>query len=264
MLPAPRRSAAALVLAATALVPSSARADRPCPVNALDCLAIGRFSSTAGAASDTLFATALVAPVALELGRGLDDDSARRALIQAGAVGATALVALVTKVTVRRPRPYTHDRRPGVVAFAARAKGNEHSFFSGHTSLTFAALTSAATLHDGSDGARVGVWAGAGALAAATGVLRIRAGQHFPTDVLTGAVLGTGAGVGAVYLFARDPHVRGVELAAFGLGLAAGATAAALLPFPSDVRLPLGATELSLGPLVAPGGGGLALTGALR
>ena len=111
---------------------------------------------------------------------------------------------------------------------------------------------------------RLGIWGGAGAVAAATGVLRIRAGQHFPTDVMVGAVIGTGFGIGLTYALAPAADLRGSDLAALGAGVAVGALAAALVPMPSDVRLPLGMRDVALAPTVAPGHAGLALTATLR
>ncbi len=189
-----------------------------------------QFSATADATSDAFFLTALALPVGLELGRGLDDDSLRRGAAYASAVGGTALTAGIPKLIARRDRPYTYNQRPGVVAYTAQAKGNDHSFFSGHTSIAFAALTSGAMLYNPTsrdDTARLGIWGGAGAVAAATGVLRIRAGQHFPTDVLVGAAVGTGFGLGLTYALAPERELRGSDLGALAAGVAVGALAAA-------------------------------------
>lgn len=246
---------------------STARADEACSLNPLDCLAVDQFSATADATSDALFVTALALPIGLELGRGLDDDSLRRGAAYGSAIGATALTAGLAKLGARRARPYTYNRHPDVVAFTRDAYGNNFSFFSGHTSMAFAAATSGAMLFAAtttSDRARLGVWAGAGALASATGVLRIRAGQHFPTDVMVGAAIGTMFGVGLTYAIAPDIDVDGRDLAALGAGVAVGTLATALVPLPRDVRLPLGVRALSVAPSLSPDGAGLVVAGALR
>ncbi|MBK9036417.1 MAG: phosphatase PAP2 family protein [Myxococcales bacterium] len=260
------RTLAILAICVAVAVPGRARADE-CPVNGLDCLAVSQFSATADATSDAFFLTALALPIGLELGRGLDDDVLRRGAAYTSAVGATALTALAVKYAVRRDRPYTYNRHPGVVEYTAQARGNDHSFFSGHTSLAFAAVTSGALLynptsHDAT--ARLGIWGGAGAIAATTGVLRIRAGQHFPTDVLVGAVIGTGFGLGLTYALAPERDLRGSDLGALAVGVAVGALAGALVPLPRDVRLPLGARDLAVVPTVAPGAAGLSLSASLR
>ena len=270
-----RTPSALVAVAALTIAAAPASADEPCRVNPLDCVALHQFSATAAAASDALFVTSLALPVGLELGRDVDDDSLRRGLAYGGAVGVTALAAMIFKVTVRRPRPYTYSREPGVQAFARVAKGNDHSFFSGHTSLAFAAATSGGILASavaGDDRGRYGRWALGGALAASTGIFRIRAGKHFPSDVLVGAAVGTAAGVGITLALAPATTLRWQDAAAFGGGIALGAAVAALVPMPHDVVLPLGGSggvllegPLVLTPVPLPAGGvGLGLTALLR
>lgn len=260
---------AIVVISALSLAAApTARADETsCEVNPLDCLAVEQFSATADATSDALFVTTLALPIGLELGRGLDDDSLRRGIAYASAVGGTALTAGLAKLGARRARPYTYNRHPDVVAYTRTAFGKNYSFFSGHTSMAFAAATSGALLFGAtttSDRARLGVWGGAGALASATGVLRIRAGQHFPSDVLVGAAIGTAFGVGLTFAIAPDIDLDGRDLAVFGAGVAVGTLSAALVPLPRDIRLPLGVRSLSVAPTAGPDGAGLVIAGALR
>ncbi len=267
--------AASLALAVVAVGAAPAHADEPCPLNALDCIAVERFSATADATSDALFITSLVLPVGLELGRGLDDDSLRRGLAYGGSVGATALLAGVVKVSVKRSRPYTYSNDPQVQAFTRTARGNKHSFFSGHTSLSFAAATSGGVLHNAvstDDNSRMILWAAGGALAASTGVFRIRAGKHFPSDVLVGAAVGTAAGIGITMAVAPDAELRWTDGAAFAGGVVVGAAVAALVPMPRDVVLPIGGSggvivdgPIGFTPVAMPGGGlGMSLSGTMR
>lgn len=265
-------AATVLALAATTRV---ARADDDCQLNPLDCLAVDQFSATADATSDAFFLTSLVLPVAMELGRGIDDDSLERGLAYGGAVGATAIAAGLTKIIVRRPRPYTYSRDPKLQAFTRTAHGNEHSFFSGHTSLAFAAVTSGAVLHGSQvdrESSRLAIWAVGGALAASTGVLRIRAGKHFPTDVVTGAVVGTIAGVTATLVIAPDTDMTWKDATALAGGVAVGALVTSFVPMPRDVILPLGGSggvvvegPIGIMPVTMPGGGlGLTLSAQMR
>jgi membrane-associated phospholipid phosphatase len=67
------------------------------------------------------------------------------------------------------------------------------SFFSGHTSTTAAfAFSTAKIWSDHHVGSRwqPWVWVGAAAVPLTTGILRIRAGKHFPSDVLAGMAVG--------------------------------------------------------------------------
>jgi len=72
---------------------------------------------------------------------------------------------------------------------------NQRSFPSSHTTVAFAAAT-AYVVVSGREHlrhrTRTALLLYGGALA--TGVLRVEAGQHFPTDVVAGAALGSGLG----------------------------------------------------------------------
>lgn len=95
------------------------------------------------------------------------------------------------KVAARRKRPYVYNR--DVPIEDKRDPDAARSFYSGHTSAAFSSAVFFATVFsDYYPGSRwiVPVWSASLALASATGYMRYRAGMHFPTDVLAGAVMG--------------------------------------------------------------------------
>jgi membrane-associated phospholipid phosphatase len=100
------------------------------------------------------------------------------------------LINQIVKFEVARERPDVHH---GLVAHG----GSEDnvSFFSGHTTWSFASAVAAGSVASlrGYRGAPA-VWAGGLAFAAATGALRIGADRHWLSDVLVGAVIGSAAG----------------------------------------------------------------------
>lgn len=102
----------------------------------------------------------------------------------------------LTKTFVFRPRPYMYF--DGYPQKKIDEGDWDDSFFSGHTTLAFtgAAFTSYvfAKYHPDSPW-RFAVTAGSYALAAATGIMRVAGGNHFATDVLVGAVVGTACGI---------------------------------------------------------------------
>ncbi len=104
-----------------------------------------------------------------------------------------------------------------------RVEGDLHSFFSGHTSRVFTAAAAATqvTRLRGRPGWKWVAAAGFTA-AAATGWLRIAADQHWATDVLAGAAVGTatGFGVPALALRPAQSHRRSVTLVPAPGGLA--------------------------------------------
>ena len=107
--------------------------------------------------------------------------------------GATQL----TKNIVNRARPFTYNTD---LSFTTRSKKNDKlSFFSGHTSHTAAfSFFIAKVLTDyhpnASNKFKVIIWSMAVLIPASTAVLRVKAGKHFPTDVIAGYVVGASIG----------------------------------------------------------------------
>jgi hypothetical protein len=224
---------------------------------AIDRSVRGRHSSTAAAFSDALLVTALATPLVLELGRGIDEYSDERILVYGETIAATALVTNLAKYTVQRPRPYVYRDDPRI------EKGEDAflSFFSGHSALSFAAATAGGYLYATGESerrARVGVWFAGMTVASATAMLRVRAGKHFYSDIIVGALVGVGVG----WTVPRLHHDGGISLRrsewlAIGAGVTVGTLVAALAPIPSDAKV-------RLEPLVLADGGGLALSGWIQ
>ena len=115
-------------------------------------------------------------------------------LVNAGAVtdsvAATIVLTQVVKYTVRRARPVDDTCHPG----RSKEMDRNLSFFSGHTALAFALISSAReTERLRGQGTSDWVWVGGGA-AIATAYLRMAGGRHYLIDVLTGAGVGYAMG----------------------------------------------------------------------
>ena len=115
----------------------------------------------------------------------------------------TSGAVLGLKRVLRRPRPYRG--MAGLVArdrqYSVAAPLDPFSFPSGHAALAFSIATSV-TLSDHRLAAPAYVWA------TAVGVARVWHGVHYPSDVLAGALVGTGA---AVLVHAVVPSGNGDE-----------------------------------------------------
>ena len=92
-------------------------------------------------------------------------------------------------------RPFVYN--PDVALEKKMSVNARKSFFSGHTSVAFAAMIFLSTVHSkyypDSDW-KPFIWGGTILLASSVGYLRIIAGAHFPSDVIVGALVGSAVG----------------------------------------------------------------------
>jgi membrane-associated phospholipid phosphatase len=190
-------------------------------VGRFDRLALGRFENGPKVVSDVLLAVAIATPLAYHAveaafqrrgysrarGRGFLARYGTDLVLIAEAIAINALVTEILKTAVRRPRPYTFMDPLDVPAQERQAlidaqTGTQAtwSFPSGHTSTAFTATTAGATLLTlellgRSPWAIACAWVGGTGLAATTGIMRVLAGRHFPSDVVTSALIGMGVGI---------------------------------------------------------------------
>ena len=190
-------------------------------VGRFDRLALGRFENGPKVVSDVLLAVAIATPLAYHAaeaalqrrgysrarGRGFLARYGTDLVLIAQAISINALLTQILKTAVRRPRPYTfldpsevpaQDRQ--ALIDAQTGTQADWSFPSGHTSTAFTATTAGATLLTlellgRSPWAIACAWVGGTGLAATTGIMRVMAGRHFPSDVVTSALLGIGVGI---------------------------------------------------------------------
>jgi len=132
-------------------------------------------------------------------------------LLVAEATSVAMALNAIAKVAFARERPYAHALSADAKATTPSPADNNVSFFSGHTTFTFALATSAGTIAS-MRGYRAApaVWAVGLPLAAATGYLRIAADRHYFTDVVGGMLVGALVGAGIPLLFHRPMFERAV------------------------------------------------------
>jgi membrane-associated phospholipid phosphatase len=136
------------------------------------------------------------------------DVRSRRLLPLAGAAAGTAALvgaaaSALIKVTVERLRPPLSD--PNVTTLVDLPSG--YSFPSGHATTAFAAAAAVGVLHPRLRWPLLG-------LAAVVGFSRVYLGVHWGLDVLAGATLGTGIGIGCALLARRLVRLRAERVAA--------------------------------------------------
>lgn len=136
---------------------------------------------------------------------GLREQNVQSGLVDAIMYAETAALTLaltnVVKMAVRRPRPQAYldfEANAGDPNYSNSSTDSALSFFSGHASMTGALGATATYLAFTRSPGTFRPWL---TLTLATGlttfvsVQRVRAGKHFPTDVIAGAFAGAGIGV---------------------------------------------------------------------
>lgn len=101
----------------------------------------------------------------------------------------------ILKGTISRPRPYVHRDDTDLSLL------NEHdsyfSFPSGHTSIAFMTASFSTYVFSQGESSNKLKWTmgiSSFSIATLTGILRVTSGAHYPTDVLVGAIFGSGMG----------------------------------------------------------------------
>lgn len=219
----------------TALKPALApRACRWCATNGFDTAVRSVFnpaltpSAYGYAAPDLASNVALVAtPLAM---LGLDallswrDGALHGYPVDVVIIAEATLIAMgltqAAKFLVGRARPYTVGASAELLDVPGQAD-HDLSFFSGHTSFVTSAVAATgvvALLR----GYRLGwlVWAVGVPLATATALLRLAADKHWASDVLMGAAVGVGVGLGVPLLFHGPEGRPAVQVAPLPGGLA--------------------------------------------
>jgi membrane-associated phospholipid phosphatase len=137
------------------------------------------------------------------------------AIIYGETLGITWSVTNLTKISFRRPRPRAYrdaeERNAAHLPADITTTDNALSFFSGHSSVTAAVSATATYLaFSRSPGTpRPWITLGVGILATSlTAYGRVRSGDHFPTDVIAGAMAGAGIGILVPHLQRSDEVKR--------------------------------------------------------
>jgi membrane-associated phospholipid phosphatase len=129
------------------------------------------------------------------------------------------------KFAAGRERPFVHALPADEKPLTAHPADNNVSFYSSHTSFSFAVATASGTVASMRKYRSAPlVWAAGLVSAAAVGYLRIAADRHYFTDVLTGAAAGSAVGFAVPYLFHRSRGLLAV-VPAPGVGAEALLTA---------------------------------------
>jgi membrane-associated phospholipid phosphatase len=165
-------------------------------INGFDRIAARQWHTGAAKVSDVLLSSSMVLPFTLLASSNIRQDYKTALIIGAETFVLNYGLTNLAKISFQRTRPFVYNPD------APLSKKMEHdarlSFFSGHTStvasMSFMAAQMYSDYHPHSK-ANPYVWAAAAVLPTITACLRVRAGKHFPTDVITGYVVGAAVGM---------------------------------------------------------------------
>lgn len=164
-------------------------------ISSFDRGATSNYSSTAQTVSDVILYTGATLPFITYF--------SHKCRVQGADVGIMAIetflitngITNITKSLAKRYRPFNYN--PDVSLETKLSGGSRLSFFSGHASNTAAMSFFAAQvftdLHPELDN-KIFVWTAAATVPAVISYLRYEAGKHFPTDLITGYVVGASIG----------------------------------------------------------------------
>lgn len=167
--------------------------------------------TTSTVAQGVALAYALVDPILSGVREQSVQTGLADAFMYAEAISFSLALTNMAKVAVRRPRPiayieaeaHKNDDPP----YSNSSTDSTLSFFSGHAALTATISATATYLAFARSPHTARPWitmlVGAG-LTTFVSIERVRAGQHFPTDVIAGSIAGTGIGLVVPHLHRTD------------------------------------------------------------
>lgn len=174
----------------------------PGEVNSFDRGVIGNNNRFLDSLSDVSVGIAVVAPAFFDaLDVGFNHVLAEDLTVYVETLTVSGAFTTLAKYTVQRPLPRVYA---GQDPKLASEPGGYRSFYSGHASTTFSALTAASLTYNLRHPSSVWPWVITGAYGASVAAERVAAGRHFYTDVIVGALAGSAVGFVIPWLHERD------------------------------------------------------------
>ncbi len=166
-------------------------------INAFDRRSVHNYSTTAASASDYIRSGITIFPILLISEHHTKKDLTALLAMSAEVMAITWGITNTVKNVVNRARPNVYN--PDVPLSERTSVRSKRSFFSGHTSHTAAAAFFMAKVisdyHPNMNkGTKITLWAVSSYIPVLTAYLRVKAGKHFPTDVMAGYAVGAFTG----------------------------------------------------------------------
>ncbi|MBI5325000.1 MAG: phosphatase PAP2 family protein [Ignavibacteriae bacterium] len=170
-------------------------------INGFDRFATEKYSDNISKLSDYALGTAIASPLILVLSDKIIEDWFSIGIMYGENLMFSGFLSYLAKGTTQRVRPYAYNSEiPTVWKLNSDVK---KSFFSGHTSIAFSSAVFLSVVYSDyfpDSDYKLYVWGGSLLLASGIGIMRIESGNHFPTDVIVGAIVGSASGYLIPYL----------------------------------------------------------------
>ncbi|MCH7965002.1 MAG: phosphatase PAP2 family protein [Bacteroidetes bacterium] len=184
-------------------------------INSFDRGATYNWSLSAVDWSDVLLITAIASPLLMFTSSEVRNDVGTFSTMYLQNILTTYSVSHLPKGLISRYRPYVYNEDvPDEIKQNVSAT---HSFFSAHASVSFASavfLSITFSKYYPDSDLKPYVWSSSLLLAATVGYLRYTAGQHFPTDIITGAIVGSIIGYLIPLIHESDEEEKGLIIPA--------------------------------------------------
>jgi membrane-associated phospholipid phosphatase len=164
-------------------------------VNGFDRSATYLYSTTANTVSDVVYGAAAIAPFILFTDESMRKDWQTISVMYGETMEWFGAATMIAKGTVQRIRPYVYN--PNVSMDEKYSLEAQESFFSAHSTIAFASAVFVSTVYSEyypDSKWKPYIWTGSLLAASAVGYLRYAAGQHYPSDILVGAIVGSAIG----------------------------------------------------------------------
>jgi len=164
-------------------------------VNSFDRGATYNWSTAEGNVSDLLVGASILSPTLFAFSEKVRNDFAPVLTMYIETLIFSEALPSIMKGITKRTRPFAYNEV--VPLDEKQTKNARRSFFSGHSTAAFSMAVFVSTVYSDyypNSSWKPYVWAGTLTLATAVGILRYSSGSHFPTDIITGALVGSAIG----------------------------------------------------------------------
>jgi hypothetical protein len=164
-------------------------------INFIDRWSAGNYNKSQSSISDVLVGVSIAAPLSLMLDEDIQKEYLTLGVMYIETASLAAIAPSLGKGIAKRIRPYVYSTStPNIMKIESDA---QRSFFSRHSTFAFSLAVSMSIVYDDYfPNSRYSsyVWISSLGLATTVAALRVTSGSHFVSDVVVGAVVGSGIG----------------------------------------------------------------------